>query len=152
MEGSTSSPKTIGFPLGAPGRAGAVAVAWALAQGGTPYVWGGETPGVGFDCSGLVQAAYRAAGVALPRVAQDQFNAGPHLPAGAALQPGDLVFFGASASAVSHVGIYAGARDGQAVMVDAPHTGADVRVEAFPAAPGAPWGSDIYLGATRPSR
>jgi cell wall-associated NlpC family hydrolase len=136
----------------APGRAGAVAVAWALAQGGTPYVWGGETPGVGFDCSGLVQAAYRAAGVALPRVAQDQFNAGPHLPAGAALQPGDLVFFGASASAVSHVGIYAGVRDGQAVIVDAPHTGADVRVEAFPATPGAPWGSDIYLGATRPSR
>ena len=45
--------------------AGAVAVAWALSQIGTPYVWGGETPGVGFDCSGLVQAAYRVAGVAL---------------------------------------------------------------------------------------
>jgi cell wall-associated NlpC family hydrolase len=59
-----------------------VAVDWALAQAGTPYVWGGETPGAGFDCSGLVQAAYQAAGISLPRVAQDQFDAGPHLPAG----------------------------------------------------------------------
>jgi cell wall-associated NlpC family hydrolase len=133
----------------APGRAGAVAVAWALAQVGTPYLWGGETPGAGFDCSGLVQAAYQAAGVALPRVAQDQFSAGPHLPPGAALEPGDLVFFGASSTSVTHVGIYAGVAGGQAMMVDAPHTGADVRVEAFPATPGAPWGSDIYLGATR---
>ena len=107
---------------------------------------------VGFDCSGLVQAAYQAAGVALPRVAQDQFSAGPHLPPGAALEPGDLVFFGASSTSVTHVGIYAGVAGGQAMMVDAPYTGADVRVEAFPATPGAPWGSDIYLGATRPSR
>jgi cell wall-associated NlpC family hydrolase len=134
----------------AAGTAGTIAVAWALAQAGTPYVWGGETPGAGFDCSGLVQAAYRAAGISLPRVAQDQFDAGPHLPPGAVLEPGDLVFFGASTSSVTHVGIYAGARDGQAVMVDAPHAGADVRVEPFPATPGAPWGADIYLGATRP--
>jgi cell wall-associated NlpC family hydrolase len=82
-------------------------------------------------------------------VAQDQFSAGPHLPPGAALEPGDLVFFGASSTSVTHVGIYAGVAGGQAMMVDAPHTGADVRVEAFPATPGAPWGSDIYLGATR---
>src|ERR1039458_7233197 len=73
----------------APGRAGAVAVAWALAQDGTPYLWGGETPGVGFDCSGLAQAAYQAAGGAFARVAQDQFRAGPHMPPGAALEPGD---------------------------------------------------------------
>jgi cell wall-associated NlpC family hydrolase len=136
----------------APGRAAVVAVDWALAQVGTPYVWGGETPGIGFDCSGLVQAAYQAAGIGLPRVAQDQYGAGPHLPAGAALQPGDLVFFGASATSVTHVGIYVGSRGGQAVMVDAPHTGADVRAEPFPVTIGTPWGSDIYLGATRPSR
>ena len=134
------------------GKAGLIAVAWALAQVGTPYVGGGETPGAGFDCSGLVQAAYRAAGISLPRVAQDQYDAGPRLPAGAVLEPGDLVFFGASTSSVSHVGIYAGAQGGQVMMVGAPHTGAAVRVEAFPATPGAPWGSDIYLGATRPSR
>lgn len=134
----------------APGNAARIAVAWALAQVGTPYVWGGETPGAGFDCSGLVQAAYRAAGISLPRVAQDQYDAGPHLPAGAAPQPGDLMFFGASVSSVTHVGIYVGVQGGQAVMVDAPHTGADVRVEPAPVTPGAPWGSDIYLGATRP--
>jgi len=130
--------------------AGLTAVEWALAQVGTPYVWGGETPGVGFDCSGLVQAAYKAAGVTLPRVAQDQFDAGPPLPPGAALAPGDLVFFGAGPTDVTHVGIYVGTEDGQAVMVDAPHTGADVRVERFPSALGAEFGDEIYLGATRP--
>jgi hypothetical protein len=71
----------------------------------------------------------------------DKWNdAGPHLPAGAALEPGDLVFFGASPSSAGHVGIYAGAQGGQVMMVDAPHTGAAVRVEAFPAAPGGPLG------------
>ncbi|MHB1517089.1 MAG: C40 family peptidase [Acidimicrobiales bacterium] len=134
----------------AAGTAGGIAVDWALGQVGTPYVWGGETPGVGFDCSGLAQAAYRAAGISLPRVAQDQFDAGPHLPAGAPLEPGDLVFFGSGPADVSHVGIYVGTTGGQAYMVDAPHTGADVRVEAFPATVGTAWGTDVYLGATRP--
>ena len=132
------------------GTAGGVAVDWALAQVGTPYVWGGETPGVGFDCSGLVQAAYRAAGISLPRVAQEQYDAGPRLPAGTPLQPGDLVFFGAGPTEVTHVGIYVGTTGGQAVMVDAPHAGADVRVEAFPTTVGVPWGTDVYLGATQP--
>jgi cell wall-associated NlpC family hydrolase len=130
--------------------AGAVAADWALAQVGTPYVWGGETPGVGFDCSGLVQAAYQAAGLALPRVAQEQYDTGPLLRAGAVLEPGDLVFFGASRASVTHVGIFVGTAGGQAFMVDAPHSGAQVRVEAFPATPGADWGADVYLGATRP--
>ena len=133
----------------APGTAGTIAVAWALAQA-DPYEWGGETPGVGFDCSGLVQAAYRAAGISLPRVAQDQYDTGPHLPPGAPLQPGDLMFFGASPTSVTHVGIYAGTQDAQPVMIDAPHTGADVRAEPVPITPGAPWGTDTYLGATRP--
>ena len=88
--------------------AGAVAVAWALSQIGTPYVWGGEAPGVGFDCSGLVQAAYRVAGVALPRVAQDQYDTTPKLAPGAPLAPGDLVFFGAGTSAIDHVGLFVG--------------------------------------------
>jgi cell wall-associated NlpC family hydrolase len=131
----------------ASGTAGGVAVDWALAQVGTPYVWGGESTGVGFDCSGLVQAAYKAAGVTLPRVAQDQFNAGPLLPADEPLESGDLVFFGSSTTDVSHVGIYVG--NGQ--MVDAPHTGADVRVESFPTTVGAKWGSDTFVGATRPA-
>jgi cell wall-associated NlpC family hydrolase len=129
---------------------GATAVDWALAQVGTPYIWGGETPGVGFDCSGLVQAAYKVAGVAVPRVAQNQFDAGPTLTPGTVLQPGDLVFFGAGPRRVSHVGLYIGVQGGRTMMVDAPHTGADVRVEPFPSTPGAPWGSDIFVGATRP--
>src|SRR5579872_7157402 len=99
---------------GAGGTAAAdVAVAWAMARVGTPYRWGGEGPD-GFDCSGLVQAAYAAAGVALPRVAQAQFDAGPPLPPAATPGPGDLVFFGADTSHVDHVGIVVG--DGE--MVD----------------------------------
>ncbi len=130
--------------------AGGTAANWALAQIGTPYVWGGETPGVGFDCSGLAQAAYEIAGIALPRVAQDQYDAGPHLPAGTPLEAGDLVFFGGGPTDVSHVGIYVGTQSGQAVMVDAPYTGVDVRFDQFSSTPGAGWGSDIYVGATRP--
>ena len=135
----------------ATGTAGGIALDWALAQVGTPYVWGGETPGVGFDCSGLVQAAYAAAGVSLPRVAQDQFDAGPQLPPGAPLEPGDLVFFGGGPGDVEHVGLYVGVQDGQAVMVDAPHTGADVRVEPFPTTIGASFGDEGFVGATDPA-
>jgi cell wall-associated NlpC family hydrolase len=122
------------------GLAAAVAVQVALAQLGTPYRWGGESPSNGFDCSGLVQFAYQHAEVALPRTAQTQYNAGPQLPAGTRPEPGDLVFFGSSPSHVTHVGIALG--DGR--MVDAPHTGALVRVEPIA-------GFGEYLGATRPS-
>jgi cell wall-associated NlpC family hydrolase len=122
----------------APTAAAAAAVRFALAQIGAPYVWGGEGPG-GFDCSGLVQAAYQAAGVALPRVAQQQYDAGPRLQPGQALQPGDLVFFGSDARHVTHVGIVVGPGE----MVDAPHAGATVRRESFN------WPD--YLGASRPS-
>ncbi len=131
-------------------EAGAVAVAWALSQIGTPYVWGGESPGVGFDCSGLVQAAYRVAGVELPRVAQDQYDATPKLVPGQSLAPGDLVFFGGGPAAIDHVGIYAGRVGGTDVMIDAPHTGADVRADAFAATVGAPLGGLLFVGATRP--
>jgi len=131
----------------AAGTAGGIAVDWALAQVGTPYIWGGETPGVGFDCSGLVQAAYKVAGISLPRVAQDQYDAGPQLSPGTPLEPGDLVFFGGGPTDITHVGIYIG--NGQ--MVDAPYTGVDVRVESFPMTVAASWGSDIYVGATQPA-
>ncbi len=127
--------------------AGGVAVDWALAQVGTPYIWGGETPGVGFDCSGLVQAAYKVAGISLPRVAQDQYDGTAKLGPGNPVEPGDLIFFGGGPSDVTHVGIYVG--NGQ--MVDAPHTGADVRVEATPTTPGASWGTDVVVGVTDPA-
>lgn len=126
---------------------GLVAVRYALAQVGTPYRWGGEEPGVGFDCSGLAQAAYQAAGVALPRVAQAQFDAGPRVPPTSPLEPGDLVFFGPSPGVVTHVGLVV---DAEGVMVDAPHSGAAVRVEAFPVVVGLPWGDEFYMGATSP--
>jgi cell wall-associated NlpC family hydrolase len=116
---------------------GPQAVSFAMGRLGTPYVWGGESPS-GYDCSGLVQASYRAAGVSLPRVAQGQYDAGPHLAPGEPLQPGDLVFFGSDSSHVDHVGIVVG--NGQ--MIDAPHTGAVVRVESYT--------RDDLVGATRP--
>jgi cell wall-associated NlpC family hydrolase len=128
------------------GGAASVALAFALSQRGVPYVWGGESPS-GYDCSGLVQAAYRTAGITLPRTAQEQFNAGPHLPASAPLQTGDLVFFGTSTNNVTHVGIVA--RPGE--MVDAPHTGTVVQTESFPTTIGTRWGEDRYLGVTRPA-
>jgi cell wall-associated NlpC family hydrolase len=126
------------FAALAPTAAASNAVDYAYAQLGTPYLWGGDGPG-GFDCSGLVQAAYASAGIRLPRTAQAQFDAGPPVAAGEPLQPGDLVFFGANATHVDHVGIIINPTE----MIDAPHTGADVRIEPYQ------W-SD-YLGATRPA-
>ena len=120
--------------------AATVAVQTALAQVGTPYLWGGETPDAGFDCSGLVQYAYERAGITLPRTAQTQHDAGPLLSLIVEPVPGDLVFFGADLSHIHHVGIALG----QGRMVDAPHTGALVRVEPIA-------GFGHYLGATRPA-
>jgi cell wall-associated NlpC family hydrolase len=112
------------------------AVLYACQQVGKPYIWGGNgSPG--FDCSGLPQAAYAAAGITLPRVAQDQYNAGPQLPTGQPLQPGDLVFFGTSTTTITHVGIVIS----PAEMIDAPDVGQQVRVDRI--------GS--HAGATRPT-
>ncbi|MFW6640439.1 C40 family peptidase [Nocardiopsis algeriensis] len=81
-----------------------VALDFAYAQIGKPYVWGGTGPN-GYDCSGLTQAAWAAAGVSLPRTTYDQINAGQRV-SWENMQPGDLMFFyGASPS---HVGMYAG--------------------------------------------
>jgi cell wall-associated NlpC family hydrolase len=108
---------------------------------GIPYLWGGESTSSGFDCSGLVQFVYSEVGIALPRVAQDQFDAGPLVPPGAAVQPGDLVFFGSSVNDVEHVGMYLG--DG--LMLDAPHTGAVVRLDRVQ-------GFAPIVGVTAPGR
>jgi cell wall-associated NlpC family hydrolase len=123
-----------------PGASGTVVAALTFAAGqlGTPYIWGGTGPG-GFDCSGLTQAAYRAAGVALPRVAQLQFETGPSVPSGTTVEPGDLVFFGGGPADVEHVGLYVGA----GLMIDAPHSGASVRFDD------AHWPG--LVGATRPA-
>jgi hypothetical protein len=152
-QASLFTPQLIGSWPFDPGLAGAVgvnpfggdtarglavpALAFALAQLGTPYVWGGTGLG-GFDCSGLVQAAYATAGVTLPRVAQQQFDAGPFVPAGEPLQPGDLVFFGGDAQHIEHVGMVSG----PGLMVDAPFTGAVVRFDSYE--------RSSFVGATRP--
>jgi cell wall-associated NlpC family hydrolase len=124
---------------------GLVALRYALAQVGTPYRWGGEQPGVGFDCSGLAQAAWAAAGVSIPRVADDQMKAGRAVEQA---EPGDLVFFGPPGGPASHVGLVV---DPSGLMVDAPHAGVEVRVERFDPRPGSHWGGEVLLGATHPA-
>ncbi|MFF8635976.1 NlpC/P60 family protein [Streptomyces pilosus] len=98
------------------------AIAFARAQIGKPYVWGATGPG-SYDCSGLTQAAWKAAGVALPRTTYDQVNAGTTVPVSQA-QPGDLVFF---YDDVTHVGIYIG----NGMMIHAPKPGTYVREESI---------------------
>jgi cell wall-associated NlpC family hydrolase len=136
--GTSASTTQLAEGAHAPSAAAQTAVAYALAQLGTPYRWGGEGAG-GFDCSGLVQAAFAAARVELPRVAQAQYDAGQPVPAGQPLAVGDLVFFGTDPAHVTHVGIVVSPGE----MVDAPHTGAVVRIE--------PYSWPDFLGATRPA-
>ncbi|GAA3481231.1 C40 family peptidase [Streptomyces yanii] len=97
-------------------------LAFARAQIGKPYVWGATGPS-SYDCSGLTQAAWKAAGVDIPRTTWDQVKIGTRI-ATADLKPGDLVFF---YDDISHVGIYKG--DG--MMIHAPKPGANVREESI---------------------
>jgi|SRR5579862_3164688 len=138
--GATVAGASDAEPGAGPSGPGALALAWALQQLGKPYQWGAAGPDA-FDCSGLVLRAWQAAGVTLPRVAADQYDAGGHLPVADAA-PGDLVFFAADPAdpaTIVHVGISLG--DGR--MVDAPHAGALVRVEAV-------WSDGLVPLATRP--
>jgi cell wall-associated NlpC family hydrolase len=111
------------------------AALFALSALGTPYRSGGTGPGA-FDSSGLTQSAFRAAGVGLPRGAQNQFNGHPRVLASEPSGPGELMFFGSSTTRVTHVGIYLG----NSMMIDAPYAGAQVRIEhdRWPVAPPAP--------------
>ncbi|MCB5182413.1 C40 family peptidase [Streptomyces antimicrobicus] len=126
----------------APSQQAAGAIYFAQKQLGTLYLWGGEgTPEDGgrFDCSGLTQAAYRTVGIELPRVANDQYNAGPH-PSRSELLPGDLVFFSddlTNSRAIRHVGLYVGG----GYMINAPRTGAVIRFDKID--------TPDYFGATR---
>ena len=123
----------------APSARAAIVIAFARAQLGKPYLWGGTGPDA-YDCSGLTGAAYAAAGLRLPRVASDQFFAGPHVSL-AELQPGDLMFWAsdlANPATIHHVAIYLGG----GLMLAAPHSGTLVRVQ--------PIYLDGFVGAVRP--
>ena len=100
---------------------GSRAVSVAMQYLGVPYVWGGSSPG-GFDCSGLVMYSYAQIGVSLPRVTYSMWNVGVPVPFDQ-LEPGDLVFF----HSLGHMGMYIGG--GQ--YINAPYTGANVRIEAL---------------------
>ena len=140
----TALAKSFAAPVGrvAPAKQAAGAIAYAQSKLGTPYLWGGNgTPEQGgrFDCSGLTKAAYASVGITLPRVANDQYNAGPH-PKRNELLPGDLVFFSDDPTdprAIRHVGIYVGG----GYMINAPRPGAVIRFD--------PIDTPDYFGATR---
>jgi cell wall-associated NlpC family hydrolase len=125
LAGAMSAPgaTTFGGEMQAPATVtGDAVVTDAARYIGVPYQWGGTDPSTGLDCSGLVQRVYADLGVSLPRVAADQARAGAPVASLADAQPGDLVTFGAPAD---HIGIYIG----NGKMIDAPHTGAAVRVD-----------------------
>jgi cell wall-associated NlpC family hydrolase len=103
-------------PAGPVSNAAAVALAFALAQVGKAYVWGGNGPNA-YDCSGLTTAAYKQAGITIPRTSYGQWTIGTPVSL-ANLQPGDLVFY---YSGISHVGMYIG--NGRIVNAENPSVG-----------------------------
>ncbi len=107
----------------APSAAAGTVISSAMAELGVPYLWGG-TSSAGWDCSGLVQHAYRTAGVEMPRVSRDQARMGVEVPGLDLAKPGDLIAFG---SPVDHIGIYLG--DGK--MLHAPKRGDVVKVSGI---------------------
>lgn len=122
--------------------AAAQAISFACGQLGQPYVWGGNGPAIngGWDCSGLTQAAYTAAGITLPRTTYDQIHTGPRITENQ-LTPGDLVFYGTADNNVHHVGLYLGAGK----MLHAPTFNEPVQISDYR------WRGDDYYAATRPA-
>ncbi|MDT4995498.1 MAG: hypothetical protein QOH97_5390 [Actinoplanes sp.] len=112
----------------------ATAIFWAVGQLGTPYHFGGtctdphgDDPDQQCDCSSLVQAAYRAAGVAIPRVTTDQAHAGTAVTDPSALRPGDLILIPGSEGTMAnprHIGMYLG----QGIIIEAPSSGDVVKI------------------------
>jgi len=139
-QGSTSVPSWA-WGSGASAGQGDVAANWALTQLGKPYQWGAAGPDT-YDCSGLTMVAWAHAGVSLLHYTGYQWDEGPHVPMDQ-LQRGDLLFYATDNSdpgTIHHVGIYIG----NGMMVDAPFTGAFVRIDSI-YQPGVP------IGAVRPA-
>ena len=112
------------------------AVAFAYAQLGKPYQWGATGPG-SYDCSGLAQAAWAAAGIAIPRDTYEQWAALPHISS-SAIQPGDLLYY----DGIGHVAMYVG----NGYIIDAPQTGMDVQKVPMSYS----WYAQNFDGAVRP--
>ncbi len=130
-----STPRTATTPVAGSGAA-RIAVQYALSKIGDPYVYGASGPS-SFDCSGLVMAAWAAAGVSIPRTTYEQWSALPHV-ASSSIQPGDLLLYDAE----GHVAIYVGNGN----IVDAPQPG--MTVEEIPMS--TPWYASTFNGAVRP--
>jgi cell wall-associated NlpC family hydrolase len=138
--GSSTSPGT-----GAPTRAAAQAIAFAEHQEGCPYVYGGTGPcDDGWDCSGLVQAAYASAGVAIDRTSEEQWATEEHV---ANPQPGDLVFFVGDPidPPPGHVAIFLGPHE----LIDAYESGEPVQQQSF-GLPSSAGGLTTVYGYTNP--
>jgi cell wall-associated NlpC family hydrolase len=126
------------------GSAGMAAVQAAVSQLGVPYVFGGEQPGVGFDCSGLVQWAWGQAGISIPRTTETEWPALTHVSLDA-LQPGDLLFYYNldDDNQVDHVVMYTGSGPyGTDTVIQAPFTGSTVSYS--------PIFTEGLIGAARP--
>ena len=135
--GGTTTP-TGGTFTGSTSTNGGQAAAFAVSKLGCPYVYGATGPcNDGYDCSGLAQAAWAAAGVSIPRTTYDDWASLPHVSM-SSLVPGDLILFDGE----GHVAIYVG--DGK--IVDAPHTGADVEEISLSES----WYAENEDGAVRP--
>lgn len=111
------------------------AVAFAYAQLGKPYAWGATGPG-SYDCSGLAQASWAAAGVSIPRTTYDDWASLPHVSS-SSMEPGDLILF----SGESHVAIYVGGGK----IIDAPQTGSNVELVSLSG-----WYASSEDGVVRP--
>ncbi len=123
---------------------GLAALKWAKSEIGVPYVWGGETPGVGFDCSGLTQWAWAKAGFTIPRTTEMQWADLRHISL-KALQPGDLLYYYNldGDHQVDHVVMYAGSGPwGTSTIIAAAHSGTNVSL--------APIFTFGLIGAARP--
>ncbi len=131
----SSAPQHYAGPTGTQADA---AVAFAYDQLGCPYVYGGTGPcHMGFDCSGLAQAAWASAGVQIPRDSYEQWAALPHVPL-SSIEPGDLLIYDGE----GHVAMYVGG----GYIIDAPQTGENV--EKIPM--NTPWYADNLDGVLRP--